>query len=353
MMTRRLWLPLAAALLIVLALSGCGKDTKATQAADATMSDTYYIFDTIVTVKVYDPGVTKQNFADIKQLMETIDKEMNRQRADSEISAVNKAAGQGGAVVSKETFDIVKTALDYAKQTEGRFDPTVGPLVDLWGIGHDGAAIPDQAPLDAAMKLVGYQNATLDESSLKVTLAKPGMSIDLGAIAKGYAADVIAKYLEDKGFHKAIIDLGGNVLAMGSRPDGDGWRIGIQDPGQERGNPLGVLELVNKTVVTSGIYERFFIQDGKIYHHILDTRTGYPVDNNLLSVTIVTDQSEKADAMSTSTFALGLDEGMKFVEAHDNTEAIFVTKDKKIYLSPGLKGKFELTRDDYQLADEK
>ncbi|CAM4053250.1 FAD:protein FMN transferase [Cohnella lubricantis] len=351
MLSRSRWLPLAVAVLIVLALAGCGQQTQATPPVDEPMSDTYYIFDTIVTVKVYDSGMTKQNFNEIEQLLQKIDKEMNRQRPDSEISQVNKNAGQGGAIVSEETFGVVKTALDYAARTGGRFDPTVGPLVDLWGIGHEGAAVPGQASLSAALKLVGYQDASLDESSLRVTLARPGMSIDLGAIAKGYAADVIAKYLESRGFHQAIIDLGGNVLALGSRPDGSDWRIGIQDPGEERGNPLGVLELSDKTVVTSGIYERFFIQDNIVYHHILDTRTGCPVENNLLSVTIITDQSERADAMSTSVFALGLEEGMKFVEANDNMEAIFVTKNKKIYLSAGLKGKFELTREDYRLAE--
>jgi len=346
---RRCSIPLIALLLLALLLAGCSKDPPAASSPPA--SQTYYIFDTVITVKVYDEGATQQHFDDIQTLLQRIDKEMNRQLKDSEIDQVNQHAGKDGVPVSEETFRVVRTALEYAASTNGKFDPTVGPLVDLWGIGHEGAAVPGKAQLDQTLKRIGYRDVQLDEGDWKITLTRPGMSLDLGAIAKGYAADAIAGYLLDHGFHKAIIDLGGNVLAMGSRPDGSGWRIGIQDPGEQRGNPLGMLEVTNKTLVTSGIYERYFKQDGVLYHHILDTRTGYPVDNNLLSVTIVTDVSIQADAMSTSVFALGLADGMKFIESRGDAEAIFITKDKQIYLTSGLKGKFQMTHEDYKLAE--
>jgi len=347
---RCLHLPLIALLFLSLALAGCSKDAPASSPSPA--SETYYIFDTVITVKVYDTGATQQHFDEIKTILQTIDKEMNRQLKDSEIDRVNRQAGKGGVQVSEETFEVVRTALEYAALTNGKFDPTVGPLVDLWGIGHEGAAVPGQAQLEQTLKLIGYQDAQLDDHSLSITLKRPGMSLDLGAIAKGYAADAIAGYLRDQGFHHAIVDLGGNILAMGARPDGSGWRIGIQDPGEQRGNPLGMLEATDKTIVTSGIYERYFAQDGIVYHHILDTRTGYPVDNNLLSITIVTDVSMQADALSTSVFALGLADGMKFIESRSDADAIFITKDKKVYLTKGLQGKFQLTHEDYRLAED-
>ncbi len=347
---RRFNLMLIAFFLLPITLVGCSKEAPA--AADSTpVSQTYYIFDTVITVKIYDPGTTQRHFDDIKALLERIDREMNRQRKDSEIDRVNRQAGKEGVPVSEETYRVVRTALEYAVATDGKFDPTVGPLVDLWGIGHEGAAVPGKPELEQTLRLVNYRDAALDEDSMSVTLARPGMSLDLGAIAKGYAADLIAGYVRDQGFHKAIIDLGGNVLAMGSRPDGSGWRIGIQDPGEQRGNPLGMLEVQDQTIVTSGIYERYFAQDGIIYHHILDTGTGYPVDNSLLSVTIVTEESMQADAMSTSVFALGLADGMKFIESRGDAEAIFITKGMRIFLTSGLKGKFQLTHKDYQLAE--
>lgn len=347
---RRLYLSLMALLLLPMMLVGCNRQSPAS--VDTPASETYYIFDTVITVKVYDPDVPTKHFDEIKALLERIDREMNRQRKDSEIDRVNRQAGKGGVLVSEETYRVVRMALEYAAATDGKFDPTVGPLVDLWGIGQEEAAVPDAAELEQALMQVNYRDAALDEATLSVALARPGMSLDLGAIAKGYAADLIAEYLRGQGYHKAIIDLGGNVLAMGSRPDGSGWRIGIQDPGEQRGNPLGMLEAQDRTIVTSGIYERYFHQDGAHYHHILDTRTGYPVDNNLLSVTIVTDESMQADAMSTSVFALGLADGMKFVESREDAEAIFITKDKEVYLTSGLKDQFRLTREDYRLARE-
>ncbi|MOA23394.1 Thiamine biosynthesis lipoprotein ApbE precursor [compost metagenome] len=176
------------------------------------------------------------------------------------------------------------------------------------------------------------------------------MAIDLGSIGKGYAADKIYDYLADQGFNSAIIDLGGNVYAMGQKPGNQPWNIGIQDPDQERGNSIGKIKVEDKTIVTSGIYERFFIEDGKMYQHILDPRTGYPVDNGISSVTIVTDSSTNADALSTTLFVLGIEDGLKFIENTADTEALFVSKDKKLYASSGFKDMLEKNNDSYEFA---
>ncbi|SEL51986.1 thiamine biosynthesis lipoprotein [Paenibacillus sp. cl141a] len=341
-------------MLTLLMTGAIGCTTKADQKTAASTepaAERYFIFDTIVSLRVYDERMTPRHFDEVRALLERIDQRMNRQLAGSEIDQVNQAAGKSEISVSEESFKVVQTAIDYAAASGGHFEPTVGPLVDLWGIGGEHPAVPKEDELAAAMQRMNYKDVILNPASNAIRLKKEGMSLDLGAIAKGYAADVIADYLQQQGFRSAIIDLGGNILAMGSKPDGSTWNIGIQDPEKDRGQSLGTLEVVNKTIVTSGVYERFFEAGGKVYHHILSPFTGYPVDNDLLSVTIVTDTSMDADAMSTSVFSLGLTEGRKFVESRDDAEAIFVTTDHQIYLTSGLTDTFKLTNDHYQLAE--
>lgn len=339
-------------LLLQLALAGCSNSSQESAPSIKTpVSHTYFIFDTVVTLRVFDERMTSAHFDSIDQLLKKIDSEMNRKHTGSEIDLVNRQAGMNAVNISEETFLVIETALKYAAQSGGRFDPTVGPIVDLWGIGSEDAAVPESGSLANALPLIGYQGVTLDRAALSVGLAKAGMSLDLGAIAKGYAADVIALYLKEQGFRSAIIDLGGNVIAMGGKPDGSDWTIGIQAPDEQRGRHLGIIKVNNKTIVTSGVYERFFKENGVVYHHILDPVTGYPVDNDLLSVTILTEESMVADAMSTSVFSLGLEDGLKFVEAHEGVEAVFITNERKIYVTPGLKGKLELTNKEYRFAE--
>lgn len=335
------------AVMCALLLAGCGAKEKV---AGGPKSQTYFIFDTIVTVKVYDGQPTDAQFNEIEQIMHTIDSQMNRMREDSELAEVNRQSGKQAVAVSDQTFHVVRTAVDYAAASQGKFDPTVGPLVDLWGIGQERAKRPEREDIDRMLGLIGYDRVELNAADHTIGLTLPGMVLDLGAIAKGYAADRIAAYLQEAGFHSALIDLGGNILAMGRKPGGELWSIGVQNPRQPRGEHIGIIKADNQTIVTSGVYERYFVEDGEHYHHIMDTATGYPVRNGLLSVTIVTDRSEDADALSTAVFSLGLEEGLRLVEARPNTEAIFIVDSNEVYATSGLMGKFTLSNEEYTLV---
>ncbi|MBO7093867.1 MAG: FAD:protein FMN transferase, partial [Spirochaetia bacterium] len=207
----------------------------------------------------------------------------------------------------------------------------------------DHAAVPSMDKLERAVGLVDYRKVVLDSDKSSVFLPEKELAVDLGGIAKGYIADRVKDFLVSSGAGAGIIDLGGNILVFGKKPDGSDFRIGIQDPFGGRGSAIGVVTMAEGSVVTSGIYERFFEQDGKRYHHIFDVRTGFPVENNLSGVTIVTMESAAGDALSTAVFALGLEKGMALVEKTDGAEAICITKDKEVYISSGLKDSFTLT----------
>ena len=228
-----------------------------------------------------------------------------------------------------------------AELSEGRFDPSVGALVALWGIGSDHAAVPSSVELNDVLAGVGYKSIRIEDKA--VYLDKTGMQIDLGGIAKGYAADCVRSFLLARGVKRAIINLGGNVLIMGEKPSGDPWKIGIQDPRELRGEYLGILSTDEKAIVTSGIYERFFMDDGVRYHHILDSSTGYPVNNGLISTTIVHQDSLMADGLSTALFSLGIEEGMALAETLDRyIGVIMVDEDNRVYISENLRNSFRL-----------
>ncbi|WP_442603348.1 FAD:protein FMN transferase [Paenibacillus sp. KN14-4R] len=337
----------------MLLISACGtnKGAAASDKTDQPRVESYFIFDTLVTLKVYSKKVTDQHFAEMHALMKDIDTKLNREHEAGELYNVNHQAGKEAVQVSKDTFDVVKKAYTYSELSKGNFDFAIGPLVDLWQIGKEGAHVPKKSDIEHAATLVNYKEVILDEANHTIKLTKEGMSIDLGGIGKGYAADKLAEYLKDHGMDSAIIDLGGNIYAVGSKVGDQPWNIGIQDPNETRGNQIGKMKITDQTVVTSGVYERFFVENGVHYHHILDPHTGYPVKNNINSVTIVTKHSTDADALSTTAFTLGVDEGLKLMNSLDGVEALFITTDNKVYATTGIKDKFELTDKTYQWAN--
>jgi thiamine biosynthesis lipoprotein len=318
---------------------------------------------TVCSVNLYEDGSDKlysRIFARIREIDRTMSAGPGSQAAGQEVSEVvriNRNAGIAPVRVSAEMFDVLERALYYAELSGGAFDPTIGPLVMLWGIGTPAERIPDEAEIAGALSLVDWQDLVIDREAGTVFLKRPGMALDLGAIAKGYAADEAARLAREGGAGRGIFDLGGNILALGGRDnDGDNrgeaasWRIGVQDPLGERGTYIGVLPVRDKSIVTSGIYERYFEAGGRRYHHILSTGDGRPVNNGLLSVTIIADYSIDADGLSTTVFALGYEKGRALVEALANTEAIFIFEDRTVKITAGIEGIFSLTVSNYTLC---
>jgi Membrane-associated lipoprotein involved in thiamine biosynthesis len=313
---------------------------------------TEYMLGTICTIKVYDANkeeaITKA-FARIKN----IEDKMSVNKDGTELDAVGDASGKNPVKVSDDTFYVLKKGKYYSEQANGAFDITIGPLVKLWGIGTDKARVPSKEEIDTKKSLINYKDLVLDEKGKTAFLEKAGMSLDLGGIAKGYAADEAARILKENGVQHGIVNLGGNVLAINNNPDGQPWKVGVQNPFEPNGSALGSVEVTNKTVVTSGIYERYLEQNGKKYHHILNPFTGYPMDNTLASVTIITDTSIDADAMTKNIFYKGIDKGFEYVKTLKGIEAIFVTKDKKVYITEGLNGNFKILNAEFKMANSK
>ncbi|KXZ39835.1 thiamine biosynthesis lipoprotein [Alkalithermobacter thermoalcaliphilus JW-YL-7 = DSM 7308] len=326
--------------LMICILSGCvSKD-------ESYISKTDLVMGTIVDLHVYgydDKNILNKAFDRLKD----IEKMMSINIGSSEISSINKHSGQKPIIVSKDTFYVVYKSLYYAKLSNGKFDPTIGPLVQLWNIGNENAKIPSQCDISKVLSLINYNDVVLDKEKNSIFLKEKNMSLDLGGIAKGYAADEIRKIFEENGITSAVINIGGNIVTIGNNPDGRPWNIGVQDPNEDTGSYMGILQVKDASVVTSGIYERYIKSNEKIYHHIFDTTTGYPVDNEILSVTIINENSIDGDALSTVIFLSGVYDGLSLIESIENTECIIVTKDNEVYLSSGIKDSFKITDDKY------
>ncbi len=257
-------------------------------------SQTNYYLGTVNTVTVYGKKQKKamEILKGCDDVVKNIDNLMSTEIPGSDVSKINKNAGIKPVKVSEETYEVVKEALQYSKISDGNFDITIGPVSDLWSIGKEDARVPEKSELDGDGK-----NETFDKE-FTVFLKKKGMKIDLGAIAKGFAADQVALYLKASEVEKAIINLGGNIKTIGD------FNIGLKNPIENANDSFASVKVSNKSVVTSGVYERFVEKDGKKYHHILNPADGYPFDNNLLSVSIISNKSINCDALSTSAFAL-------------------------------------------------
>lgn len=321
-----------------------------TPRAQGEITRTDFVLGTVCSLRIIEGGSAK-TADEVFQRLRAIEDRMSANKDGTEVASVNAAAGGRPVRVSQDTFYVISKAIEYARLSQGGFDISVGPLVKLWNIGTDQARVPSKAEIAAALPLVDYRNVELDAANSTVRLALPGMRLDLGAIAKGYAADETAKILAKHNVKSAVVDLGGNVLVFGAKKDGSPWRVGVQDPRSDRGTYLGIVTGGAMTVVTSGIYERFFVEQGKHYHHILNTKTGYPVENGLVSVSIIATSSIDADALSTSLFALGLTKGMEAAKTLPGVHVIFIDDKNKVYLSPGTNKIFSLTNQAYVLSE--
>ncbi|SHE80376.1 FAD:protein FMN transferase [Clostridium fallax] len=335
-------------LLLSSTLISCNKKEDAK--TNEPLKKTDFFMGTVVTVSLYDKKdekVINEAFDRVKQ----IENEVSINKDGTELDKVNSSSGLNPIKVKDDTFQITKKGLEYSKLSEGSFDITIGPIVKLWSIGLPEAKVPTDEEIKNNLNLVGYKDLDINESDKSIFLKRKGMMIDLGGIAKGYTADEIAKVLTNHGVKDAIIDLGGNIYALGNNPNGADWKIGIQNPIASRGDIVGYIKVSNKSVVTSGIYERFIEKDGKKYHHILSPFNGYPYENELAGITIVSDKSIDGDALSTTVFSKGLKEGLSFVESMPNIDAIFITKNNEIYITSGLKENFVIKNEDFKLMN--
>lgn len=258
---------------------------------------------------------------------------------NSEIYQINHSSGQP-VTVSEETAEIIDFALDMADQTKGSLEPTIYPVLTAWGFTTEENRIPDRAELKELLSYTGYEHVELSGNQVRLP---EGMELDLGSVGKGYAGDILTKLLKEAGISSAILDLGGNIQTVGRKPDGSEWKLGIRSPFGE--GAIGVLSVSgDMAVVTSGNYERYFVgSDGKEYGHIIDPDTGYPIDNELASVTIIAEEGKLADALSTSMMVKGLEGAEEYWRTHQDFEMIIVTKDGEVHLTPAAKEDFSLS----------
>ena len=309
------------ALSSILLLSGC------TAKQSEPISKTGLYFDTVIKIDIYDSSDTNllnECFAYCQEFENTV----SRTIEDSEISKINQAKG-APVEVSDTTIELLQKGIAYGDLTEGKFDITIAPLSELWDIKNNPGIVPNEADIQEALSHVNYKNILIEGNY--VTLLDPDAKIDLGGIAKGYMADKLKEYLVSKGVKSALINLGGNIVTIGTKPNGNPFKLGIQKPFDKQGSAITAVDSIDNSLVSSGVYERYFEANGVRYHHILDTETGYPYDNGLLGVSIISPKSVDGDALSTSCYALGLEKGMKLIESLENIDAIFITEDYKLY----------------------
>jgi len=296
------------------------------------VSDTGFYFDTVVSITLYE--ATDAQLDECFKLCEKYENMFSNTISDSDVSKITSAANKSkAATVSDETVELIDKAINYSEFSDGKFDITVGNLTSLWDFDNNTGTIPDEVDISKASDTVNYKNIEINGNTVKLndTLG----SLDLGGIAKGYVADKIKEYCIDNGIKNGIINLGGNILLIGDK-DGENYSIGIQKPFDENGETLVDVSIADKSLVTSGNYQRYFEKNGKIYHHILSTSTGYPVKSDLYSVTVISDKSVDGDALSTICFIYGYEKANALINELSDVEAIFVDDSYNVYLTDGL-----------------
>lgn len=295
----------------------------------------YDLLHTVVTIHLYDSydyDLLNECFA----LVDRYEKLLSRTIEGSEIYQLNHST-TNRFPVSDETKELIELSLYYSKLTNGALDISIAPVSALWNFtsGNKVSEVPPADQIEHALSFVDYSNVSIEDN--EVVFAKSGMQLELGAVAKGFIADKVKEFLLSRGVKSAIIDLGGNVLLVGSKPDGSAFRVGVQKPFEDRNSVVvAISELTDVSMVSSGIYERFFYDsNGAFYHHILDSKTGYPCANDLLQVTIISKDSASGDALSTACFALGLEKGLELINSLEDVYAVFLTSDGTLHFSDG------------------
>lgn len=275
----------------------------------------------------------------VKKEAQRLEQLFSRFLPESDIGRINRFAGVKHEKISAETCEVLSKAKKISEISQGLFDITVGPLADLWSIKTASEPPPDNL-IERVLSLISYNDLELDADRKKAKLTKPGQSVDLGGIGKGFASDCFVEIFRKHGVASAFSNIGGNVSTLGCKPDGSPWQVGIRHPRQN--SLLGAVKVCGKAVVTSGDYERYFIdREGRRFHHILNPVTGYPAESGLVSATVVAESAMTADALSTAVFIAGLESGLSLIEKFPVTDAVLVDTRLRVYVTRGLKECFQ------------
>lgn len=299
-----------------------------------------YAMNTVIEQKWYGESADTV-YTGMETKTREIESVLSLHLSQSEIAAINENAGVQPVEVSQRTFDLLQRAKELSEQSDGAFDITIAPVVELWGITSDHPHVPTDEELAQAMALMGLEDLVLDEEACTAYLTRPGMAIDLGGIAKGWTADQLREYARELGAERGYVSLGGNLMIIGERPDGDPFKFGLRDPQGDASTYLGTVTLKDGyTMATTGGYERYFEEDGIRYHHVLDPRTGYPADSDLLSVAVISKDGTLADYLSTTLFVQGL-EAAKAAAGSEDYALVMVDQENNVWISGSLRGNFE------------
>lgn len=325
------------AICLLAGLDGCAMESpKGNESGLSASSRDFFAMNTYIRLEAYGDGA-EDALALAQTRVDELEGLWSVTDETSEIYAVNHSGGQPVSV-SDDTAAVVSFALEMAEETGGALEPTIYPVLTAWGFTTDEHRVPSQEEIDGLIASVDYRRVSVDGNTVQL---EPDMMLDLGAVGKGYASDEVEELLRAEGVTSALLDLGGNIVMIGSRPDGSDWRLGLQNPFEN--DTVGVLTAFDCAVVTSGNYENFFMaDDGTIYGHIIDPATGYPVHNDLTSVTIVAKDGKLCDALSTSLFVMGADSAIEYWREHPGFEMILITQDRQVFVTEGLENQFTL-----------
>lgn len=292
---------------------------------------TFFAMDTVMTLRLYEGG-DENTLDQAEARVRELEAQWSVTEENSEICALNRG---GRAELSPETAELLGAALDMCRRTDGALDISTYPVLRAWGFTTGEYSVPGGEAIAALLPLVDYGRVALEAGAAALP---PGMEIDLGSVAKGYTGDALAALLKQGGAASALLDLGGNIQAVGSKPDGSPWRVAVRDPAGD--GSVGVVEVVDQAVVTSGGYERYFEEDGVRYWHIIDPATGWPARSGLASVTVVGESGLLCDGLSTALFVMGREGALEHWRQHRDFEAVLVSEDGSVTVTAGLEGRF-------------
>jgi len=338
-------------LILSLMLAGCTSDK--TPNEPILVKQDQLVLGTFGSISVYSNSEEEGNAIIDKAYdrIREIENLMSTSIENSDVYNMNKNAGVKPVNIDPSTAEVILEGFEYYSITKEAFNIGLGSLIELWGIGKDWQKVPTSEEIAEAQKHIDLNQLEISKENGTAFIKDPNMLVDLGGIAKGYSVDEAIRILKENGIKSGIVNLGGDVYALGTKIDGTPWRIGVSNPEIGESNSIARIATSDKSVVSSGDYERYFIENEVRYHHIIDPKTGYPTDNDIVSVTIVSDTSRDGDVLSTAIFILGLDEGLKLIESLPGVEGILILNNRQVYVSSGLSTEVEILDDDFKIVN--